>query len=100
MQTHSVLEGHISARRGFLALSPMAVFMLLYLGISLAVGDFYKIPIAVAMTASAMWAVVIYRGESLSRRIDVFSRAAGSGNIMYMLWVFVLAGALDRKSVV
>lgn len=95
MQTHSVLEGHISARRGFLALSPMAVFMLLYLGISLAVGDFYKIPIAVAMTASAMWAVVIYRGESLSRRIDVFSRAAGSGNIMYMLWVFVLAGAFS-----
>lgn len=85
----------LSARAGILALSPAAVFMLLYLGVSLAVGDFYKFPISVAMLLASMWGIVIFRGRTLSERIEVFSRSAGSPNIMYMLWVFVLAGAFS-----
>ncbi len=85
----------LSARAGILALSPVAVFMLLYLGVSLAVGDFYKFPISVAMLLASMWGIVIFRGRSLTERIEVFSRSAGAPNIMYMLWVFVLAGAFS-----
>lgn len=85
----------LSARAGILALSPAAVFMLLYLGVSLAVGDFYKFPISVAMLLASMWGIVIFRGRTLPERIEVFSRSAGSSNIMYMLWVFVLAGAFS-----
>lgn len=40
-----------------------------------------------------MWAVTIYRGRPLIDRIEVFSRAAGHFNILYMIWVFILAGA-------
>lgn len=85
----------LTARAGLLALSPAVVFMLLYLGVSLAVGDFYKFPISVAMLLASMWGIMIYRGHTLSERIEVFSRSAGSSNIMYMLWVFVLAGAFS-----
>lgn len=62
----------LSARAGILALSPAAVFMLLYLGVSLAVGDFYKFPISVAMLLASMWGIVIFRGRTLSERIEVF----------------------------
>lgn len=33
---------HISARRGLLALSPVALFLLLYVAVSVIIGDFYK----------------------------------------------------------
>lgn len=84
---------HISHRRGLLAISPIVLFLVFYLVVSLLVGDFYKMPIAVAMLVAAVWAVAIYRGQPLSRRIEVFSKEAGNSNVVYMVWIFVLAGA-------
>lgn len=86
-------EQHIPARQGLLALSPVGVFLLLYVAVSVAAGDFYKVPVSVALTASSVWAVAIYRRQPLMRRIEVFSAEAGHSNILYMIWVFVLAGA-------
>ena len=83
----------ISAGRGLLALSPVVVFLLLYVAMSLILDDFYKMPISVALVMSSMWAVVVYRGRPLLKRIETFSRAAGHDNILYMIWVFILAGA-------
>lgn len=83
----------VSAAAGWLALSPVLVFLLLYVAVSVILDDFYKMPIAVALVVASMWAVIIYRGHSLMDRIDTFSRAAGHPNILYMIWVFVLAGA-------
>ena len=83
----------ISASRGLIALSPMVVFLLLYVFISALIGDFYKIPISVALLAASFWAIFIYRGRSLRRRIETFSSAAADSDIIYMIWIFVLAGA-------
>lgn len=83
----------VPAGRGLLALSPMAVFLLLYVAVSIAIGDFYKMPISVALVISSAWAVISYRGKSVADRIETFSRAAGNSNILYMVWIFVLAGA-------
>ncbi|MCM1109716.1 MAG: Na+/H+ antiporter NhaC family protein [Clostridium sp.] len=85
----------ISSRKGMTALSPILVFMILYLGVSVAVGDFYKFPISVAMLIASVWGVAIYRGIPLAGRIDLFSRSAGNTSVMYMLWVFILAGAFS-----
>lgn len=86
-------EDYIGCRRGWLALSPMFVFLLSYVAVSVYIGDFYKMPISVALLLASVWGVVIYKGHSLLERIDTFSRAAGHINILYMLWIFVLAGA-------
>lgn len=84
----------VSASRGLLALSPVAVFLCLYLVVSLVIGDFYKMPLSVALLAASMWSVAIYsRGGSLVQRIETFSRSAGHTNILYMIWIFILAGA-------
>ena len=89
----SPLHERISHRRGLLAISPIVVFLLFYLVVSLVIGDFYKMPIAVALVIASMWAVLIFRNKSLSQRIEIFSKEAGSSNVLYMVWVFILAGA-------
>ena len=86
-------ERHISARQGVLALSPIVVFLVMYLAVSVAIGDFYRMPLSVAFITASVWAVVIDRGRPLAKRIETFSRAAGSSNIIYMIWIFILAGA-------
>lgn len=83
----------IGARQGWLALSPMFVFLLSYVAVSVYIGDFYKMPISVALAAASVWAVAMVRKKPLRERIELFSRSAGHSNILYMIWVFVLAGA-------
>lgn len=84
----------ISTRRGLLALSPVAVFLALYLVVSIVIGDFYKMPLSVALLVASVWGIVIHtRGGSLVERIETFSRSAGHSNILYMIWIFILAGA-------
>lgn len=92
MELNDATDAYVSKRRGLLAISPIVVFLVLYLVVSLVVGDFYKMPIAVALVIASIWAVLISKG-SLTDRIEVFSRSAGSSNVMYMIWIFVLAGA-------
>lgn len=79
--------------KGLIAISPILVFLVLYLVVSLLLGDFYKMPISVALIVATAWAVFITKGKSLHERIEIFSREAGSSNVMYMVWIFVLAGA-------
>lgn len=79
--------------KGLLALSPVVVFLLSYVAVSLLIGDFYKMPVSVALLLASMWGIAVYRGGSLSARIETFSREAGHPNILYMIWIFVLAGA-------
>ena len=84
---------HIRTSQGLFALSPVIVFLVLYLAVSIILDDFYKMPITVALLASSVWSIFTYRHRSLHERIETFSREAGTGNILYMIWIFVLAGA-------
>ena len=92
-------ETEISTLRGLLALSPVVVFMLLYVGVSVALGDFYKMPVSVALLTASVWSILIFRGPSLSQRIETFSKSAGNPGILYMIWVFILAGAFAALAV-
>ena len=80
-------------RQGLLALSPIVVFLLFYLGVSIAVGDFYKVPVSVAFILAVTWAVLTTRKTNLTRRIEIFSQGAANPNVLYMIWIFILAGA-------
>lgn len=83
----------IGGLRGVLSLSPVAVFMALYLVVSLCVGDFYAMPLPVAFAVASAWALVTMRGSRLAERVEVFSQGAAQPGILYMIWVYVLAGA-------
>ena len=81
-------------KRGLLALSPVVVLLVAYLAMALASGDFYKISISVAFVIAAIYAVAALRGisRSLQERVGVFSEGAADKNILYMIWIFILAG--------
>ena len=88
----------MSNKKGLLALSPLVVFMLLYVVLSVVAGDFYKVPITVIFMIASIYAVVITYGLSLQKRVEVFSRGASSGNLLLMLWIYVLAGAFAASA--
>ncbi len=83
---------------GWMALSPLAVFLCLYLVTSIVLNDFYKIPITVAFLLSSCYAVAIMRGVSLNDRIRLFSAGASNGNILLMVWIFIMAGAFAQSA--
>ena len=100
MQRSSDLLYHIYKTRkpNFWALSPLFVFLGIYLITSLLVNDFYKVPIAVAFLISSAFAVIISRGGSINERIAHFSSGAANGNIIQMIWIFILAGAFAQSA--
>ena len=78
---------------GWLALSPLFVFLCLYLVSSIIANNFYRIPISAAFLLASIYGILICRGKSLEERVSVFSRGAGNRNVLLMIWIFVLAGA-------
>ena len=85
-------------KKGLVALSPLGVFIAFYLVASIIAGDFYKIPITVAFMVSSIYAIIIHGGRPLRERIDIFSRGAATGQMMLMIWIFVLAGAFANSA--
>lgn len=83
---------------GWLALSPLFVFLCLYLVTSIILNDFYKVPITVAFLVASCYAIAITRGLDLDKRIYQFSVGASNKNIMLMIWIFILAGAFANSA--
>ena len=82
-----------SRHKGLLALSPLLVFLCVYLVSSIVAQDFYRIPISSAFLIASIYALAISKGKTLEERIAVFSEGAGNRNVLLMIWIFVMAGA-------
>ncbi len=85
-------------KKGLIALSPLVVFIVLYMVTSIIARDFYKVPITVAFLAASVYAVVISGGLPLRHRIDIFSKGAATSQMMLMIWIFILAGAFAHAA--
>lgn len=86
-------ENKISESKGLLALSPLAVFLGVYLISSLAVGDFYAIPVCSAFLIASVYSLFVLKGRTVAERTKMFSSGAGDPNVLKMIWIFILAGA-------
>lgn len=82
---------------GWMALSPLAVFLATYLVTSIVCGDFYKVPVASAFLLASIYAVLITPGK-IQERIAAFSSGAGDKNVLLMIWIFVMAGAFAASA--
>ena len=91
------LKKGIRKRSGWLALSPLVVFLAVYLVSSLLEMDFYKIPITAAFLIASLYALLISQGTT-DEKIAVFSSGAGDKNVLLMIWIFVLAGAFASSA--
>ncbi|GKZ06226.1 Na+/H+ antiporter NhaC family protein [Paraclostridium bifermentans] len=76
-----------------IALLPIGVFLILFLGSGILTGDFYKMPALTAFVIAAVVAFIINPKESLDNKMDVFLKNAGDSNILIMIVIFLLAGA-------
>ena len=85
-------------KKGLLALSPLGVFIVMYLVTSIIAGDFYKVPITVGFLGASMYAVIISGGIPLGKRIEIYSKGAGTSQMMLMIWIFILAGAFAHSA--
>ena len=88
----------MSNKKGLFALSPLFVFIIVYLVGSLIAGDFYKIPLTVAFLIASIYAIAISEGSTLVGRIQHFTRGASTSNLILMLWIFVMAGAFAASA--
>ncbi len=75
-----------------MSLSPLLVFLVVYLVSSILAKDFYKIPITAAFLVASIYALLISKGTT-DEKIAAYSRGAGDKNVLLMIWIFVLAGA-------
>ncbi len=84
--------------KGFLALSPLIVFISLYLLLSLLAGDFSRVPMTVVFLFASIYAVATSTKFSLKERIDIYGQGASTPNLLLMLWIYVLAGAFAQSA--
>ena len=84
-------------KRGLIALTPILVFLGVYLVTSILIKDFYKVPVASAFLLASVYAVLISKG-TLRQRLDTFSEGAGNPRILLMVWIFILAGAFAQTA--
>lgn len=93
-------------KKGILAVSPVLVLAALFLGLGIAWGDFYKVPLIVVFLIVVIYSVAITIvmdkraqakestwKQNIGRAVELLSRGAGEKNLMLMIWIFLLAGA-------
>ena len=83
-----------------IALLPIAVFLILYLGLGLLFEygmkipmGFYNIPIVIAFLAAIFVACLQNRGVSFEEKLAIMGQGVGDKNIITMLLIFLTAGA-------
>lgn len=76
-----------------IALLPLLVFVLLFVGTGIVTKDFSNMPLNVAIITAAAIALLMNRKESFSTKVEIFTKGAGHPNIILMAIIFILAGA-------
>ena len=75
------------------ALLPLGIFILVYLGASIIAKDFYAVSVVVPFLAAALVALIMNKKNTLDSKLEIFCRGAGNSNIILMVIIFILAGA-------
>ena len=57
-----------------LALLPLGVFLILFLGVGIATKDFYKMPVLVAFITATAVALMFNRKQSFNEKMEIFCK--------------------------
>ena len=85
------MEKTATKHKGLLALSPLLVFLCVYLISSIIAQDFYAVPMSFSFLIASIYAVCITKG-SFKERLLAFGKGACEKNILVMIAIFILAG--------
>ena len=78
-----------------IALLPIGVFLVIFLGSGIVTGDFYAMPAIVAFLIALAVAFVQNRGLSFDEKIKVIAKGVGDDNIITMSLIFLCAGGFS-----
>ena len=85
-----------------LALLPIGVFLILYIGLGIIFGDFYKMSVVVAFLVAILVACIQHRGASFDEKLSIMAKGLADKNIITMVLIFlasgIFAGILGRDS--
>lgn len=83
-----------------IALLPIGVFLILYLGLGILFEyimkipmGFYNVPIVVAFLAAILVACLQNRAVNFDRKLEIMAHGVGDKNIITMLLIFLAAGS-------
>ncbi|MEN8433242.1 Na+/H+ antiporter NhaC family protein [Clostridium septicum] len=88
----------MESKSSALALLPLGIFIVVYLGISLIAKDFYAVSVIVPFLAAALTAIIMNRKEKFETKVETFCKGAGNPNILLMVLIFILAGAFAQTA--
>lgn len=77
------------------ALIPILVFLLVFLGSGIIMGDFYAMPAILAFLIALFVAFLQNRGLKFDEKIKVIASGVGDDNIITMCLIFLCAGAFS-----
>lgn len=81
-------------RGNILGLIPLIIFVVIYVGASLILNNFYTMSVLVPGVIAALVAIFIgCRKNGLNKNLEVFCNGAGDSNIILMCFIFILAGS-------
>ena len=84
------------------ALLPIGVFLVIYIGLGIAFGDFYQTSVVVAFMAAILVGCLQHRGVSFDEKLGIMAKGLADKNIVTMILIFlasgVFAGVLGRDS--
>jgi len=78
-----------------IALLPIGVFLVIFLGSGIIMNDFYAMPAIVAFLIALAVAFMQNRGLSFAEKFSVISKGVGDENIITMCLIFLCAGAFS-----
>ncbi len=78
-----------------IALLPILVFLVIFIGSGIVTGDFYAMPAIVAFLIALCVAFVQNRNLKFDEKIKVIARGVGDENIITMCLIFLLAGGFS-----
>lgn len=93
---------NISQKKGnWWALLPIAVFLVVYIGVSLIFNDFYAMSVVVAFLVAILVACLQNRKLKFDQKISVMANGVADKNIITMILIFlsagIFAGVLGRE---
>lgn len=78
-----------------LALLPLFIFLVIFVGSGIVTGDFYYISILIPALIAAIVAILQNRTKPTFEKVEQFAKGAGHPDIMIMVFIFILAGAFS-----
>ena len=80
-----------------IALLPILVFLVIFLGSGVVTGDFYAMPTIVAFLVALAVAFLQNKGLSFDEKISVIAKGVGDENIITMSLIFLCAGGFSGE---